>query len=168
MNETRHQRYLRLADSRQTQLIRQINILTNLANTKHYSYTEQDVDRLFDPIEEAVAQARAVFAENAAKRRKTAKPRWERYGEYEATELTPRDINAEGGEIIATRSNVQNHNGIVNAGHQDTLVKTEDGEYWVYVYDALLNTMSRMQLTDEEAEEWLRHNRADTRTEGKL
>lgn len=83
------------------------------------------------------------------------KPRWKQYGEYEATSLTPDDIEHDGGRILGRKSDIQNHNGIVNTGRENVLVETRNHEYWVYSHDAFLDTTTRLQLTRKEAEAWV-------------
>lgn len=61
MNESRNARFQRLAQSRGDRLIREINLLGNLANKNNYSYTEEQVLSLFDPIERELRETREKF-----------------------------------------------------------------------------------------------------------
>lgn len=64
MTETKNERFRRLAESRGNRLIREIQILSNLSNKKNYAYTPEQVRQLFDPIEDELAKAKAMFDEN--------------------------------------------------------------------------------------------------------
>ncbi|KFI52531.1 hypothetical protein BCAL_1864 [Bifidobacterium callitrichos DSM 23973] len=64
MAETKNERFRRLAESRGNRLIREIQILSNLSNRKNYAYTPEQVRQLFDPIEDELSKARAMFDED--------------------------------------------------------------------------------------------------------
>ncbi len=61
MPETRTDRFKRLAQARGDRLIREISLLGNLANRKNYDYTPEEVEQLFDPIEQELREVRALF-----------------------------------------------------------------------------------------------------------
>jgi hypothetical protein len=60
-DESRNERFRRLASSRGDRLIREIALLGNLANRKNYEYTPGEVEQLFAPIELQLAEVRAMF-----------------------------------------------------------------------------------------------------------
>ena len=68
--ETKHERFRRLARSRGDRLIREVALLSNLANTKNYTYSPEEVDALFRPIEAELAECRAKFTPGAASDRR--------------------------------------------------------------------------------------------------
>ena len=59
--ETKNERFRRLAESRGNRLIREISLLGNLANKKNYSYTDQEVEQLFEPIQRELNEVKALF-----------------------------------------------------------------------------------------------------------
>ena len=59
--ESKNERFRRLAQSRGNRLIREISLLGNLANRKNYTYTEEEVDQLFEPISAELNNVRALF-----------------------------------------------------------------------------------------------------------
>jgi len=59
--ETKNERFRRLAESRGNRLIREISLLGNLSNRKNYSYTDEEVSRLFAPIVEELNHVKALF-----------------------------------------------------------------------------------------------------------
>ena len=70
MEETKHQRFRRLAGARGDRLIKEIALLGNLANTKNYAYSADDVLALFAPIEQEIQECKAKFDPAATSARK--------------------------------------------------------------------------------------------------
>lgn len=70
MVESKNDRFRRLAESRGNRLIREITLLGNLSNPKNYSYTEEEVERLFAPIEQELRETKALFNMNPESARK--------------------------------------------------------------------------------------------------
>ncbi len=69
--ETRRERFVRLANSRVTRLLKDLQLVGNLANRSNYDYTVDDVERMFRAIAEATKEARARFdAESKTKERR--------------------------------------------------------------------------------------------------
>ena len=60
-NESKNERFRRLAESRGNRLIREIMLLGNLSNKKNYSYSKEEVERLFTPIQQELDEVRALF-----------------------------------------------------------------------------------------------------------
>lgn len=69
-DESRNERFRRLAGTRGDRLIREISLLGNLANRKNYDYTPEEVDALFRPIEAELKEVRALFDPAAPSSRK--------------------------------------------------------------------------------------------------
>ncbi|WDF35075.1 hypothetical protein PTW37_16350 (plasmid) [Arthrobacter agilis] len=69
-DESRNERFRRLAETRGDRLIREISLLGNLANRKNYDYTPEEVDALFRPIEAELKEVRALFDPAAPSTRK--------------------------------------------------------------------------------------------------
>ncbi len=68
--ETKNERFRRLAESRGNRLIREISLLGNLASQKNYSYSEEEVERLFKPIFQELDKVRALFDTGSKSTRK--------------------------------------------------------------------------------------------------
>ena len=68
--ETKNERFRRLAESRGNRLIREIALLGDLANRKNYSYSEEEVARLFEPILRELEEVRALFGNETNSTRK--------------------------------------------------------------------------------------------------
>lgn len=62
MEETKNERFRRLAQSRGNRLIREIQLLGNLSNTSYYAYSPEDVDDLFEPIQNELDRAKETFS----------------------------------------------------------------------------------------------------------
>jgi hypothetical protein len=69
-DESKNERFRRLAESRGNRLIREIMLLGNLANRKNYSYSEEEVERLFAPIQRELDEVRALFGSKSPTARK--------------------------------------------------------------------------------------------------
>ena len=70
VDETRNERFRRLAATRGDRLIREISLLGNLSNQKNYEYSPTEVQELFEPIENELREVRAQFDPTARSRRK--------------------------------------------------------------------------------------------------
>lgn len=68
--ETRDQRFKRIAENRTNEIIKKLSLLGNCSNKSSYEYTEQEVSKIFSAIEKELRRARARFTFN---RRKTFK-----------------------------------------------------------------------------------------------
>lgn len=69
-DESKNERFRRLASSRGDRLIREVALLGNLANRKNYEYSPDEVDALFEPIERELREVRALFDPDAPTTRK--------------------------------------------------------------------------------------------------
>ena len=70
MNETREERFKRLATYRTNLVLDKLRILGNLSNKANYNYTDEEIRKIFNSID---AQLRAVKARFALKKRKEFK-----------------------------------------------------------------------------------------------
>lgn len=61
-NETKRDKFVRLAESRTNKIIDTLELLGNCSNTTAYEYTQKDVTQIFQAIEEAVKEAKKKFA----------------------------------------------------------------------------------------------------------
>lgn len=68
-NETKHQRFVRLAEARTNRIISTLRLLGNCSSTAAYEYSKGDVAKIFRAIDDAVADAKKRFSkqETAAK-----------------------------------------------------------------------------------------------------
>ena len=69
-NESKNERFRRLAESRGNRLIREIMLLGNLSNRKNYSYSDEEVERLFAPIQRELDEVRELFDTKSPSARK--------------------------------------------------------------------------------------------------
>lgn len=65
-NETKEERFIRIATPRVNGVIQKLEILSNCSGAT-YGYTEEQVDAMFDAIELAVANARKQFQPKTSK-----------------------------------------------------------------------------------------------------
>ncbi len=61
MNESKHEAFLRLAQRRTQSVLERIRILSNCANPYVYDYNEDEVQKIFDAIDEELTVAKAKF-----------------------------------------------------------------------------------------------------------
>ena len=66
--ETRREKFVRLAEARTNKIIDMLQLLGNCSNTSAYDYTQQDVEKIFSAIEAEVREAKKKFAKIEAKK----------------------------------------------------------------------------------------------------
>ena len=62
INETKRDKFVRLAEARTNKIIDMLQLLGNCSNTSVYEYTQQDVDQIFSAIEAEVREAKKKFS----------------------------------------------------------------------------------------------------------
>ena len=67
-NETPEERFRRIATLRTNAILEKLRILGNLSNRQMYSYSEEDLNKIFSTINEQVREIRAKFGGGKAKR----------------------------------------------------------------------------------------------------
>ena len=67
-NESKRERFVRLAEARTNKIIDMIQLLGNCSNTYTYEYTQQDIDQIFSAIETEVREAKKKFAKTESTR----------------------------------------------------------------------------------------------------
>ena len=60
-NETPEQRFKRIAEVRTNAVLDRLRILGNLSNRQMYSYSEEDVDKIFSAIIKQLKEVRVKF-----------------------------------------------------------------------------------------------------------
>ncbi|MFA5069742.1 MAG: hypothetical protein WC528_00470 [Patescibacteria group bacterium] len=61
INESKADRFKRLAEYRTNEVLNKLMILGNCANRQAYDYTESDVRKIFDSIEKMVRDVKSKF-----------------------------------------------------------------------------------------------------------
>lgn len=61
MEETKRDKFTRLAESRMNNALKQIQLLGNLSNTSAYDYTTEDVDKMLKTLRKAVNELEVTF-----------------------------------------------------------------------------------------------------------
>lgn len=59
--DVRRERFLRVAERRTREILHKMRLLGNCSNKSAYSYTEEEVERVFSVIQEQLDAARARF-----------------------------------------------------------------------------------------------------------
>ena len=60
-SESKHQRFVRLAEARTNKIIATLRLLGNCSSPNVYEYSKNDVSKIFHAIEEATADAKRRF-----------------------------------------------------------------------------------------------------------
>lgn len=60
-NETKNEKFKRLAKQRGDRALKDINLLGNLSNRNNYEYSDQEVKRLFSILDEELRSANEKF-----------------------------------------------------------------------------------------------------------
>ena len=60
-DETKRERFVRLAENRTNKILNMVQLLGNCSNSSLYEYTEADIEKIFSTIESAVKEARRKF-----------------------------------------------------------------------------------------------------------
>lgn len=69
--ETKRERFKRIAESRTNKIIDMVQLLGNCANPNVYEYSQKDVDKIFSAIEAEVKEAKRKF--NAVENKKSTR-----------------------------------------------------------------------------------------------
>lgn len=61
MEETKREKFTRLAESRMNNALKQIQLIGNLSNTSAYDYSPEDVDKILKTLRKAVNELEVTF-----------------------------------------------------------------------------------------------------------
>lgn len=61
IQETKRDKFVRLAEARTNKIIDMLQLLGNCSNTSAYDYTQQDVEKIFGAIENELKEAKKKF-----------------------------------------------------------------------------------------------------------
>ena len=61
--------FVRLAESRTNKILKSLDLLGNLSNRSNYSYSDEDVQRIFSALNRKTKEVRQVFDEASKKRK---------------------------------------------------------------------------------------------------
>ena len=61
MSKQKRENFVRLAEARTNKILEMVRLLGNLSNTSNYSYTKQDVEKIFSTIEKELAESKKKF-----------------------------------------------------------------------------------------------------------
>lgn len=66
-NETKRERFVRLAENRTNRIINQLQLLGNLSNKNAYEYTEKDIQKMYKAIEDALSASKKCYSRQTEK-----------------------------------------------------------------------------------------------------
>ena len=63
--ETKREKFVRLAESRMDNTLKNIELLSNLANTSNYEYTQADIDKMIKALKSAISDLEKSFSHSS-------------------------------------------------------------------------------------------------------
>lgn len=69
-SNTKADNFVRLAEARTNKIIDMIMLLGNLSNKTNYSYTDKQVELIFDSLQQVLDETKLKFLEEPTKKRK--------------------------------------------------------------------------------------------------
>lgn len=69
-NNKKAENFVRLAEARTNKIIDMVLLLGNLSNKTNYSYTNEQVEAIFDSIQQALDETKQKFLEEPTQKRK--------------------------------------------------------------------------------------------------
>ena len=66
--ETKREKFVRLAEARTNKIIDMIQLLGNCSNASVYDYTQEDIDKIFSAIEAELKEAKKKFVKTETKK----------------------------------------------------------------------------------------------------
>lgn len=69
-NTTKTENFIRLAEARTNKIIDMIELLGNLSNRSNYSYSTEQVEMIFQSIEETIEETKAKFYKESVPKKK--------------------------------------------------------------------------------------------------
>lgn len=66
--ETKREKFVRLAEARTNKIIDMIQLLGNCSNANVYDYTSEDIDKIFSAIESELKEAKKKFVKTEARK----------------------------------------------------------------------------------------------------
>lgn len=61
MEETKREKFVRLAENRMNNVLKQIELLGNLSNTRAYEYDQNDIDSMVKTLKNAISDLEHSF-----------------------------------------------------------------------------------------------------------
>jgi hypothetical protein len=71
--ETKNERFRRLAEIRGNRILRDLDLLGNLANRNNYEYTEDEAQKLFAAIDDQLKVTKFLFFHGNSRRKREIK-----------------------------------------------------------------------------------------------
>ena len=70
MEETKREKFVRLAESRMNNVLKQIELLSNLSNKRVYEYNEDDIEIIIKTLKNCISDLEHSFKMASSKKRK--------------------------------------------------------------------------------------------------
>ncbi len=70
MDNNKRDNFIRISENRVSKILVLLSQLTNLTNTSFYEYTEEDINKIFDTLEEETKKAKDILLRTNDKNKK--------------------------------------------------------------------------------------------------
>lgn len=67
MMEDKHDNFVRISEKRTNKILDMITGLRNFSNTNYYEYSDEEIQKLFDAIQEELDETRGTFDDKKGK-----------------------------------------------------------------------------------------------------
>ncbi|MCG3254817.1 MAG: hypothetical protein KAU62_01935 [Candidatus Heimdallarchaeota archaeon] len=61
-NETKNQKFKRIASARTRKILNDLRLLGNCSNRRTYSYSQEEVNKIFNTIEKEIKRTKSLFS----------------------------------------------------------------------------------------------------------
>ena len=68
--DNKHDNFKRISENRVSKILVLLSQLTNLTNTSFYSYTDEDINKIFDTLEKETQKAKEILLKTNEKNKK--------------------------------------------------------------------------------------------------
>lgn len=70
MNKLKHENFIRIAENRKNKIVSTIEQLNNLSNFSYYEFTEEEIKKMFDEIEQKAEEIKKRLISSCKKQNK--------------------------------------------------------------------------------------------------
>lgn len=122
VNEEKRNKFIEYAGKRVNNVLHDIQILEPMARSNSYDFTKQDVEEMFDAIEETLKEAREEFNKKFEEKAKSVKKTFS-FGSSKKSTNVVEEIS--GVESTENAENLQSNIDGVNIENKDDIINTQ-------------------------------------------
>ena len=122
VNEEKRNKFIEYAGKRVNNVLHDIQILEPMARSNSYDFTKQDVEEMFDAIEETLKEAREEYNKKFEEKEKSVKKTFS-FGSSKKSTNVVEEIS--GVESTENAENLQSNIDGVNIENKDDIINTQ-------------------------------------------